>query len=439
MVESNKQLKSRDIYLSQLIEFKDKEPIKVITGIRRSGKSSLLKLMQEHLLDNGVKEKQIISMNFESFDFQSMNYTDLYEYVKNRIVKGKRSYLFFDELQRIDKWENAINAFRVDFDCDIYITGSNSYLLSTEYSTYLAGRYVEIKMYPLSFKEFIDFHGFKLVEYKTLLGNNKKRALNANDEIVEINDLFDAYLRYGGMPGIMDIGLEQNKVLTLLDGVYSTVIIRDILQRHRKSQLSQISDTELLRKIVLFLADNIGNNTSINSISNVLLSQNMLQQVQKSSKPATKTISSYVASLKESFLFYEVKRFDIKGKEYLSTLGKYYIVDIGLRNYLLGFRDRDKGHILENIVYFELLRRGYDVCIGKINDLEVDFIATKPDEKIYIQVNQSMKNESVRDRELNALQKINNNYRKMIISLDKLIDDEFNGIEIVDLIEWLLK
>lgn len=439
MVKSNKQLKSRDIYLSQLIEFKDKEPIKVITGIRRSGKSSLLKLMQEHLLDNGIKKKQIISMNFESFEFQSMNYTDLYEYVKNRIAKGKRSYLFFDELQRIDKWENAINAFRVDFDCDIYITGSNSYLLSTEYSTYLAGRYVEIKMYPLSFKEFIDFHGFKLVEYRTLLGNNKKRVLNANNEIVEINDLFDAYLRYGGMPGITDIGLEQNKVLTLLDGIYSTVIIRDILQRHRKSQLSQISDTELLRKIVLFLADNIGNNTSINSISNVLLSQNMLQQGQKSSKPATKTISSYVASLKESFLFYEVKRFDIKGKEYLSTLGKYYIVDIGLRNYLLGFRDRDKGHILENIVYFELLRRGYDVCIGKINDLEVDFIATKPDEKIYIQVTQSMKNESVRDRELNALQKINNNYRKMIISLDKLIDDEFNGIEIVDLIEWLLK
>lgn len=439
MVKSNKQLKSRDIYLSQLIEFKDKEPIKVITGIRRSGKSSLLKLMQEHLLDNGIKKKQIISMNFESFEFQSMNYTDLYEYVKNRIVKGKRSYLFFDELQRIDKWENAINAFRVDFDCDIYITGSNSYLLSTEYSTYLAGRYVEIKMYPLSFKEFIDFHGFKLVEYKTLLGNNKKRVLNANNEIVEINDLFDAYLRYGGMPGITDIGLEQNKVLTLLDGIYSTVIIRDILQRSRKSQLSQISDTELLRKIVLFLADNIGNNTSINSISNVLLSQNMLQQGQKSSKPATKTISSYVASLKESFLFYEVKRFDIKGKEYLSTLGKYYIVDIGLRNYLLGFRDRDRGHILENIVYFELLRRGYDVCIGKINDLEVDFIATKPDEKIYIQVTQSMKNESVRDRELNALQKINNNYLKMIISLDKIIDDEFNGIEIVDLIEWLLK
>lgn len=439
MVKSNKQLKSRDIYLSQLIEFKDKEPIKVITGIRRSGKSSLLKLMQEHLLDNGVKKKQIISMNFESFEFQSMNYTDLYEYVKNRIVKGKRSYLFFDELQRIDKWENAINAFRVDFDCDIYITGSNSYLLSTEYSTYLAGRYVEIKMYPLSFKEFIDFHGYKLVEYKTLLGNNKKRALDANNEIVEINDLFDAYLRYGGMPGIMDIGLEQNKVLTLLDGIYSTVIIRDILQRYRKSQLSQISDTELLRKIVLFLADNIGNNTSINSISNVFLSQNMLQQGQKSSKPATKTISSYIASLKESFLFYEVKRFDIKGKEYLSTLGKYYIVDMGLRNYLLGFRDRDKGHILENIVYFELLRRGYDVCIGKINDLEVDFIATKPDEKIYIQVTQSMKNESVRDRELNALQKINNNYRKMIISLDKLIDDEFNGIEIVDLIEWLLQ
>lgn len=439
MLRYERKLKTRNIYLNQLIAFQDKEPIKVITGIRRCGKSSLLKLMQEHLLNSRVKQDQIIAINFESLEFQEMNYKELYEYVKKKIPNTKRAYLFFDELQRIERWENAINSFRVDFDCDIYITGSSSYLLSSEYSTYLSGRYVEIKMYPLSFKEFIDFHGYKLKEYKTPIGEKKKRAINEKDEIVEVRDLFDAYMRYGGMPGIADVGLEQDQAMTLLDGVYSTVVVRDILEREKRRGLRQITDAELLRKIILFLADNIGNNTSLNSVSNTLVSENMIQNRERHGKPATKTIASYVGALKESYMFYDVKRFDIKGKEYLRTLGKYYIVDIGLRNYLLGFRDRDRGHALENIVYFELLRRGFDVSIGKIGNLEVDFIAANANEKMYIQVTESMKNESVRERELKPLQKIHNNYKKMVIALDKAIDDEYDGIQSVDVIEWLLK
>lgn len=438
MLRYERKLRPRNIYLNQLIAFKDKEPVKVITGIRRCGKSSLLKLMQEYLLNSGVKQNQIIVINFESLEFQELNYKELYEYVKKKIPTRKRAYLFFDELQRIERWEDAINSFRVDFDCDIYITGSNSYLFSSEYSTYLSGRYVEIKMYPLSFKEFIDFHGYKLKEYKTPIGEKKKRAVNENDEIVEIRDLFDAYMRYGGMPGIADIGLDQDKAMTLLDGVYSTVVVRDILEREKRRGVRQITDAELLRKIILFLADNIGNNTSLNSVSNTLVSENMIQNRERHGKPATQTIASYVGALKESYMFYDVKRFDIKGKEYLRTLGKYYIVDIGLRNYLLGFRDRDRGHALENIVYFELLRCGFDVAIGKIDNLEVDFVATNANEKMYIQVTESMKNESVRERELKPLQKIHNNYKKMVITLDKALDDEYDGIQSIDVIEWLL-
>lgn len=376
MLRHENKLKPRDIYLKKLIAFQDKNLVKVVTGIRRCGKSSLLKLMQNHLLNSGIEQDQIISINFESLQFQKMDYIQLYQYIKEKLPNTKKAYLFFDELQRVDRWEDAINSFCVDFNCDIYITGSNSYLLSSEYSTYLSGRYVEIKMYPLSFKEFMDFNGFKLIKYKTPLGD-KNRALNENNEVVEISEIFNYYLLYGGMPSIADVGLEHDKAITLLEGIYSTVVVRDILEREKRTYLRQITDSDLLKKIILFLADNIGNNTSLNSVSNTLVSENMI----KHSKPATSTVSSYVNALKKSYMFYDIKRFDIKGKEYLRTLGKYYIVDIGLRNYLLGFRQRDIGHILENIVHFELLRRGYDVSVGKIDNLEIDFIATNTKEK----------------------------------------------------------
>lgn len=435
---NNRKLKARNIYLNHLISFKDTESVKVITGIRRCGKSSLLKLMQQHLLESGISQQQIIAINFESLIFQEMSYKDLYNFIKNKIINNRRYYLFFDELQRITGWENAINSFRVDFDCDIYITGSNSYLLSSEYSTYLSGRYIEIKMYPLSFREFVDFYDYQLKDYKTPIGK-KKRVLDKNNEIIELEDLFNVYMRYGGMPGIVDVGLEQERVTTLLDGVYSSVVVRDILEREKRKGQRQITDAELLRKIILFLADNIGNNTSLNSISNTLISENLISNRQRDKKPATQTIASYVGALKESYMFYDVKRFDIKGKEYLQTLGKYYIVDIGLRNYLLGFRDRDRGHALENVVYFELLSRGYDVAIGKVDDLEVDFIATSVKEKIYIQVTESMNNEVVRERELKSLIKIPNNYKKMVLTLDKALDDDYDGISVTKIIDWLLE
>lgn len=457
-----KNIKNRDIYLNQLIAFKDTEPVKVVTGIRRCGKSTLLKLMQSYLLNSGVEQNQIISINFESLEFQDMSYKDLYNYVKSKIESSsikspKKTYLFFDELQRIDRWEDAINSFRVDFDCDIYITGSNAYLLSSEYSTYLSGRYVEVKMYPLSFKEFVDFQNYSIEEYKSPLGDLKKRAVSKNGNSVELVDLFAAYMRYGGMPAICDIALEsgfdQSSAMILLDGIYSTVVVRDILERAKRSGQRQITDADLLRKIIMFLADNIGNNTSLNSMCNTLSSENLISSENifdssdsnsrglrvRGTKPATQTISAYIGALKESYMFYDVKRFDIKGKDYLRTLGKYYVVDIGLRNYLLGFRDRDRGHALENVVFFELLRRGYDVAIGKIDNLEVDFVATSSSEKLYIQVTESMMDESVRERELKPLRKIQNNYEKLVITLSKALDDDYDGIRVENIVDWLLK
>lgn len=393
-------LRKRDLYLDKLIAFQDTEPIKVVTGIRRCGKSSLLKLMAAHLRGNGVSDEQIIEMNFESYEFLKMTADELYRYVKERVLPDRRIYLFFDELQRMDGWENAVNSFRVDFDCDIYITGSNAYLLSSEYSTYLSGRCVEIKMLPLSFAEFVDFYGFTIKTVKSALGGQKKKAVDQDGTQYELREIFDAYMRFGGMPGIADVGMEQDKALTLLEGIYSTVIVRDILEREKRRGQRQLTDAVLLKKIVLFLADNIGSSVSISSIGNTLVSEGLLDDSGRRGKPSAHTVQAYVNALLESYFFYEIKRFDIKGREFLRTLGKYYIVDIGLRNYLLGFRNRDSGHAIENVVYFELLRRGYDVAIGKVGNAEIDFIAAKADEKIYVQVTESMESETVRAREL---------------------------------------
>lgn len=438
MIE-NKELRNRPQYLDKLIGFQDTEPVKVVTGIRRCGKSSLLKLMVRHLLEEGKSEDQIIQMNFESYDFKNMTADYIYSYVKERVVQGKRMYLFFDELQRVEKWEDAVNAFRVDLDCDIYITGSNAYLLSSEYSTYLSGRCVEIKMLPLSFAEFTDFYGFEVREVKSALGGTRKLAYDKNGQQYDLREIFDAYMRFGGMPGIADIGLDQDKALALLDGIYSTVIIRDILEREKRRGQKSITDAALLRKIIMFLADNIGSSVSVSSIGNTLVNEGLLNDEKRKGKPSAHTVSAYVNALTESYFFYEIKRFDIKGKEYLRTLGKYYIVDIGLRNYLLGFRDRDTGHALENIVYFELMRRGYDVAIGKIDNTEVDFIATKADDKLYVQVTESMISETVRNRELSPLMKIRDNYEKIVLSLDTGLESSFEGIKSLNVLEWLLK
>lgn len=437
MINSQK-LKKRTQYLEKLIGFQDTEPVKVITGIRRCGKSSLLKLMVEHLKESGISPEQIIEMNFESHDFKDMTSDDVYNYVKNRVVTGKRMYLFFDELQRIEAWEDAVNSFRVDLDCDIYVTGSNAYLLSSEYSTYLSGRCVEIKMLPLSFKEFLYFHDFEIKETQSSLGGIRKQVFDKNGERYELPEVFDAFMRFGGMPGIADIGLDQEKALSLLDGIYSTVVVRDILERDKRRGQTQITDPVLLRKIILFLADNIGSSVSISSVGNTLMNEGLLEGGKRKSAPSAHTVQSYVNALQESYFFYEIKRFDIKGKEYLRTLGKYYIVDIGLRNYLLGFRNRDSGHAIENVVFFELLRRGYDIAIGKIGNGEVDFIATTADDKKYIQVTESMQSESVRERELAPLRKIRDSYEKIILSLNPGFDSSYDGIKSENLIDWLL-
>ena len=432
-------LRKRDLYLDKLIAFQDTEPIKVVTGIRRCGKSSLLKLMAAHLRGNGVSDEQIIEMNFESYEFLKMTADELYRYVKERVLPDRRIYLFFDELQRMDGWENAVNSFRVDFDCDIYITGSNAYLLSSEYSTYLSGRCVEIKMLPLSFAEFVDFYGFTIKTVKSALGGQKKKAVDQDGTQYELREIFDAYMRFGGMPGIADVGMEQDKALTLLEGIYSTVIVRDILEREKRRGQRQLTDAVLLKKIVLFLADNIGSSVSISSIGNTLVSEGLLDDSGRRGKPSAHTVQAYVDALLESYFFYEIKRFDIKGREFLRTLGKYYIVDIGLRNYLLGFRNRDSGHAIENVVYFELLRRGYDVAIGKVGNAEIDFIAAKADEKIYVQVTESRESETVRARELAPLQGIADNYEKIVLSLHPGLETSYDGIKSIDLIEWLLE
>lgn len=435
---NNENLKNRDTYLNKLIAFQDKEVIKVVTGIRRSGKSKLLQLMINHLLEEGKDKNQIIEMHFEKMDFSLMSYKDVYNYVKERIIPNKIMYLFFDEIQRITGWENAINALRVEFNTDIYVTGSNAYLLSSEYSTYLAGRCVEIKMYPLSFNEFLYFHDFKVKEINSAFGGIKREVIDINGVSYSLKEAFDAYLRFGGMPGIIDVGLEQEKAFMLLEGIYSTIITRDILEREKRKDEKTVTDALLLKKIILFLADNIGSNVSSSTIGNTLSSVGLLNEKRNKKTPSSHTVDSYINAIVETFMFYEIKRFDLKGKEYLKTLGKYYIADIGIRNYLLGLRDRDRGHILENIVYFELLRRGYDVAIGKIDNKEIDFIANNPKEKIYFQVTESLSNEDTRKRELDPLKKIKDNYEKIILSLDET-EDIFDGIKVINLISWLLK
>ena len=437
MVNTN--LKKRELYLRQLKAFQDTEMIKVITGIRRCGKSSLMKLMANDLRNNGREDKQIIEMNFESMRFSEMTVKEFYDYIAERIIPEKRMYLFFDEVQRLVGWENAVNSFRVDFDCDIYITGSNAHLLSSELSTYLSGRYVEIKVLPLSFREFLDFYGYQITERKTLTGQMKKRITDADDEVYDVKELYEVYAKFGGMPMLADVGLEQDKVTAALDGVYSAVVVRDILEREKRKGQRTITDSLLLRKLMMFLADNIGNSVSATSIGNTLVSEGLLEDGKRKVKPATHTIQTYIEALKESFIFYEIKRFDIKGREYLKTLGKYYIVDIGLRNYLLGYRDGDTGHILENIIYFELLRRGYDVAIGKLDNKEVDFIATKTDEKKYIQVTEAMTSPETRERELAPLQKISDNYEKLVIAMDPGLTQDQDGIKIISVLDYLLE
>lgn len=401
----------RDDYLQRLIEHKDIDLVKIITGIRRCGKSSLLELFRRYLKENGVSEENIIDINFESLRYRNLtDYLAFYDYVSSKISDNGKTYLIFDELQQVEHWEKAIESFRLDFDVDIYITGSNAYLLSTELSTLLSGRYVEIQVLPLSFKEFLIFHKFSSDENKY--------------------DKFQKYLKFGGMPILCEYKFNEASINQVIEGIYSTVILRDVLQRH-----GQVDQT-VLQKLVMFLCSNIGSITSPNSIGNNLTNEKDLPSG-RDKNVAGKTVTKYLAMLHNAFFFYSVGRYDLKGKQLLKTLEKNYLIDLGFRNMLLGYRDADRGHILENVVFLELLRRGYHVYIGKVGELEIDFIAEKPEHRLYIQVTESINSPETRERELRPLQLIRDNYEKIILSMDRDFLNSYNGIKVVNLIDWL--
>lgn len=403
---------NRPEYLTQLIQNKDVDLVKIVTGIRRCGKSSLLDLFHQYLSTNNVPDANIIHMNLESLRYRNLtDYLSFYDYVSALIPAAGKTYLIFDELQVVEHWEKAVESFRLDFDVDIYITGSNAYLLSTEFSTLLSGRYVEIRMMPLSFKEFLTFYEFETT--------------------ITMEEKFQKYLQFGGMPILKEYHFNEPRSNQALEGIYSTVVLRDILQRNNQV------DQNMLQKIMLFLCSNIGSITSPNSIGNVLSNEGDIQQF-KGKNVAGKTVDKYISMLRSAFIFYSVGRYDVKGKQLLKTLGKHYIIDMGFRNMLLGYRDADRGHIIENIVFLELLRRDYRVYIGKVGETEVDFVAEKPNDKLYIQVTESMQSPETRERELRPLRMIRDNYEKIVLSMDRNFITSYEGIKSLNLIDWLL-
>ena len=403
------ELINRPEYLKHLIQNRDVDLVKIVTGIRRCGKSSLLELYHQYLLEQGVKEDHIVHMNLESLRYRDLSdYLTFYDYVSGQIPREGKTYLIFDELQAVEHWEKAVESFRLDYDVDIYITGSNAYLLSTEFSTLLSGRYVEIRIFPLSFKEFLTFYSFA--------------------PTATLEEKFQRYLQFGGMPILREYQFNEARSNQALEGIYSTVVLRDVLQRNRDA------DQAMLQKIVLFLCSNIGSVNSPSSIGSVLYNEGDI----KGKNVAGKTVEKYIAMLRSAYIFFSVGRYDVKGKQLLKTLGKNYIIDMGFRNILLGYRDADRGHILENIVYLELLRRDYRVCIGKIGEAEVDFVAEKPDDKVYIQVTESMLSQETRERELRPLRMIPDNYEKIVLSMDRDFIKSYDGIKLQYLLDWLL-
>lgn len=406
------ELINRPEYLSQLIQHKDVDLIKIITGIRRCGKSSLLDLFHQYLSDSGVADCNIIHMNLESLRYRNLtDYLSFYDYVSELIPKKGKTYLLFDELQAVKHWEKSIESFRLDFDVDIYITGSNAYLLSTEFSTLLSGRYVEIRMLPLSFKEFLAFWEFS--------------------PLVTVEEKFQKYLQFGGMPILREYHFNEARSSQALEGIYSTVVLRDILQRNHQA------DQRMLQKIMLFLCSNIGSITSPNRIGNVLSHEGDIQTC-KGKNIAGKTVDKYISMLRSAFIVYSVERYDVKGKQLLQTLGKNYIIDMGFRNMLLGYRDANRGHIIENIVFLELIRRDYRVYTGKVGETEIDFVAEKPNDKLYIQVTENMQSPETRERELRPLRMIPDNYEKIVLSMDRNYIHSYEGIKSLYLIDWLL-
>lgn len=401
----------RKEYLDQLINWRDEQVIKVVTGIRRCGKSTLLLQFQQWLKENGVTDEQIVSVNFEELEYEELlDYKKLYQYLKERLVSGKTTYIFLDEIQKVSSFEKVVDSLYVKPNVDLYITGSNAYMLSGDLATLLTGRYVEIKMLPLSFGEFLSMTG------------------------LEPEQGFPEYLRSGGMPYIATMNRTDEKVSTYLEGIYNTVIVKDIEDRQARKESDpskrKITDIALLKTIAKYLASVIGNPVSVRSITDYLISNGR--------KISPNTVNDYVEALTESFIFYPAERFDIVGKQLLKANRKMYIVDLGLRNQILPRRSYDLGFSLENMVYFELLRRGYKVTIGRVGNTEVDFVAEKQGAYEYFQVTADMTAKETFDREIRPLENIRDNYEKTILTMDRLTPGNYNGIQVRYLLDWLI-
>lgn len=394
----------RTQYLEELKRWKDKDLIKVITGIRRCGKSTLFQLFIDYLKSTGISDEQIISINLEDADYNFEDYKQLYDYIKEKMDSKKQYYVFLDEVQNVPMFQKAVDSLYIKKNVDVYITGSNAYLLSGELATLLSGRYIEIKMLPLSFKEYVS-------------------AFDDNN----YQQLFLNYMKNGGMPGNISIlKSNPNDLDKYLDGIFSTIVYKDIMARNN------INDKMLLESILKFIFDSIGSPISTKKISDTLTSKGM--------STSNHTVEKYITAFVESFLIYKAERFDVKGKNLLARDYKYYVVDQGLRSYLLGKKaDSDMGHILENIVYLELLRRGYRVYVGKVDDLEVDFVAESRDGLKYFQVALTVRDEKVLQRELRSLQKTGDHYPKYLLTLDMDLESDYDGITKINIVDWLLQ
>lgn len=391
-------------YFQKLLGWKDKKIIKVVTGIRRCGKSTLLKMFRDYLFEQGVEEGQVISINFEDYEYEELREPKvLYRYIKDRLLADKMMYLILDEIQNVKDFQRVIDSFFVRENIDIYITGSNSYMLSGELATLLTGRYVRIEMLPFSFAEFVQVHGME---------EGAERA-------------YQKYIETSSFPFASTLAEEPEQVREYLRSIYDTIVLKDVVGRKK------VTDVMMLESVVRFVADNIGNPLSTKKISDTMTSGGRNINV--------RTVESYLAAFMESYILYQAKRYEVKGKQYLKTLEKYYMVDIGLRNAMLGSGGgADTGHILENVLYLELIRRGYRVYVGKVDNLEVDFVAMNENGIKYIQAAATVREESTLERELKPLRKIADHYPKCIMTLDTDPPADYEGIRRINALDYLL-
>lgn len=393
--------------MQRLKAFKDNKIIKVVTGLRRSGKSTLLEMFRNELLENGVRLEQIQYLNFELMKYDAIRtYKQLYDLVIEKILPNQKNYLFFDEIQQVSGWEKTINSLSLEYDVDIYVTGSNAYLLSSELATLISGRYVEIKMSPLSFKEYYNYYQ-----------NTQKSK----------EELFNNFLKYGGLPQLLTLPQDEQTISAFLSSIYDTIILKDVLERNK------LKNIDLLKRVYAFLCGNVGSITSTNSIAKYITKEAKLDT---SLRPAT--IGNILEMLENAFIIYKANRYDVRGKEVLKSLEKYYLADTGLKNTIVGYNLENYGHSIENVVYLELLRRGYQVYVGKNNDKEIDFVAINKEEIHYFQVTETFANKTTWEREIAPFYTTNDFYEKTIITADKTFITNANGIKIVNIIDFLL-